>query len=251
MRNMETSSTSSKITVIIPAYNEEENLPEVIKSVNTVLSGLKTPYTIIIMDNASTDATPEIVRQFQKENSNIIGIRNPINLGRNNSLLTGLKHVSSGMVCFIDADNQYSAKDICVLIEKIKNGADLVCGYRKQRNDKGYRKVLSFFFNTINKTFFSIKMKDVNCGMKAMTHGSFVKCTPKFSKARWFFDTELLVRAINEGLKIEEVEVQHFERKKGTSKVNCFFVALETIWYCMLLKIDISLKNLITYIEKR
>ena len=246
MKNME---TNDKITVIIPAYNEEENLAEVIKSVDSVLKSLKTPYAIIIMDNASTDATPEIINQFQKENSNIVGVRNPINLGRNNSLLNGLKHVSSGMVCFIDADNQYSAKDICVLREKIRNGADLVCGYRKQRNDKDYRKVLSFFFNTVNKTFFSIKVKDVNCGMKAITYNTFVKCAPQYKKARWFFDTELLVRTVNEGLKIEEVEVQHFERKKGTSKVNCFFVAMETMWYCLLLRLDLSWKNVMSSIK--
>ncbi len=242
--------TNDKVTVIIPAYNEEENLHEVISSVNAVLNTLTTSYTIIVMDNASTDTTPEIIRRFQEENKNIIGIRNSINLGRNNSLLNGLKQVSSGIVCFIDADNQYSAKDICVLVEKIKNGADLVCGYRKQRNDKGYRKVLSFFFNTINKTFFSIKVKDVNCGMKAMTYNAFAKCTPQYKRARWFFDTELLVRAISEKLKIEEVEVQHFERKKGDSKVNCFFVALETIWYCTLLRLDISLRNIMGHIKR-
>lgn len=252
MDTQESIQKSPHITIVIPAYNEEESLQDVVTSVESVMKTRYTKnYTIIILDDASTDKTNIIAQDLAKKYHLIVVIRNDKNYGKNQSLVHAFESIKSGIICFIDADKQYFAEDIPLLIEKIKNGADIACGRRARRKDSIYRKIMSFSFNRFNRIMFSIKIHDINCGMKAFEYEKFIMCQPQYNQARWFFDTELLARAYRKKLKIEEVLISHRDRPFGRSKVNCILLALETIFYAIILKTSFLFKKDIGSINNR
>ena len=228
------------IAVVIPAYNEEGSLRSVVLSVKKVMekhyAGM---YTIIIINDASTDGTLSIAQDLEREHSTIKVFQNPKNYGKNKSLLYAFKKITTDILCFIDADGQYFAEDLPLLLGELESGADIVNGYRSMRNDSFYRKLMSFSFNSFNRLMFHIKVHDVNCGMKAFLKTKTVLCMPQYNKARWFFDTELLARAYNLHLQVKEVPIKHKHRENGESKVNCIVLALETVFYAFLLRFSL------------
>lgn len=229
-----------EITIIIPAYNEETTISDVITFTNKVMKEkYDDQYSIIVIDDASTDNTYAYTKELERKIPQLTIVKNPKNYGKNKSLLHTLQKIDGGIICFIDGDNQYYPDDLTFFIEKVKNGASIVCGNRTKRADSFYRKVMSFFFNLFNKIMFSIQVHDINCGMKAFRYEEFMLCQPIYNSARWFFDTELLARAYHLNIRVNEVDVKHRDREEGISKVNCFALAFETFYYAILLKVDL------------
>lgn len=227
----------TQITIAIPAYNEEDSLRDTVISTEKVMEKKYSgEYKIIIIDDASHDNTYTIAKEIEEDHNTVSVIRNQENYGKNKSLIHAFQKINNGIICFIDGDNQYFASDLPVLIEKLKQGVDIVCGYRLRRRDPFYRKIMSYSFNQFNRIMFSIKMCDINCGMKGFHYEKFLLCKPQYNNARWFFDTELLARAYKQGLNIDEVQILHRNRPFGRSKVNCMILALETIFYACILK---------------
>lgn len=239
-----TQNERKEITIIIPAYNEETTISDVILSTDKVMKEkYNHRYSIIVIDDASTDQTYARTKELEKKFPHLTLVKNPENYGKNKSLLHTLQKTNGGIICFIDGDNQYYPEDLLCFIEKIKSGSSIVCGNRIKRADSFYRKFMSFFFNFFNRVMFSIRIHDINCGMKAFRYDDFMLCKPLFNNARWFFDTELLARAYHRNIRVDEVHINHRDREKGTSKVNCFALAFETFHYAFLLKISFLLKK--------
>jgi len=223
-----------KITVIVPAFNEQDNINEVIEGIRKAIPG---NINILIIDDCSTDRTNAICHSMGFPNLKVK--RNPLNLGKTQSILNALfDDNDSDIMAFIDGDNQYYAEDLFNVIELAKHN-DVVCGRRRDRHDSLYRKFMSFFFNLFNRTMFDIKIDDVNCGMKAFRTDIFKKINIKYTKARWFIDTELLARAYRHGLKIVQVDIRHKPREKGKSGVSGIKLAIETIMYGLRLKCEL------------
>lgn len=232
-----------KLSVIIPAYNEEESLPKLIPAAITILNRhYPDKYEILVIDDCSSDGTANVCLKLQKKNPALHFFRNKRNLGKNKTIMKALDMSNGGIVLFIDADFQYFPSDIPLLVSALNSGNDIVCGWRRDRSDNPYRKVMSYCFNTFNRMMFGIKIHDVNCGLKAFRRGCLKKLNLSYLQARWFFDTELLARAYDGGFKVAEIIVKHKEREEGKSKVSCFNLASETLCYAVLLKLSL-MKN--------
>src|SRR3989344_1512759 len=232
-----------KVSVIIPAYNEEKSIGRIIKDVDQIFSDNYKNYEIIIVDDASTDNTLKICDGLKKNYEKVRVYSNAKNLGKTKTVLKGFRLTDADIISFIDADYQYDPKDLVNVIAGVKSGLDICSGNRKKRHDALYRKILSIGFNLFNRIMFNIRIKDVNCGLKAFKKGVMDKINLKYVNAPWFIDTEVLTRAYNQKMKVGQVDIRHYHRETGKSKINTLSIVTETIYHGVLLKFDMIMNK--------
>lgn len=222
------------VSVIIPAYNEESVICRLVEDTLKVMNQYGKQYEVLVIDDGSTDGTFEAVQRLRNKNLRVI--KNTQNIGKTKTILKGSTSAKGSIISFIDADYQYDPHDLPKVIEKVKQGADLCVGYRERRQDTRYRKLMSWGFNQFDRVLFGIKIRDVNCGLKAYRAESFKKMNLRFLSAKWFIDTEILTRYYHRKYKVEEVPIAHYERGDGRSKVSCIKLMVETLIFGILLK---------------
>lgn len=204
-----------KLSVIFPALNESAVVENTLSDALDSLKALGQPFEIIVVDNASTDNTVALVEAFAKLNPEVRVIRHPRNLGYANSNLTGFRAACGDVIIVADSDGQHTLADIPLFLEKLKGGADIVYGWRKVRHDPVLRKAISACLSVISRILLGWKLHDINCGFRVVT--AEVGRSLTSVRPVNYFGPELWVHALNHGFAVDEVIVQHAERKGGTS----------------------------------
>ena len=150
------------LSIVIPAYNEEESIPELIDSIKDAIA-LSILYEIIIIDDGSSDNSWEFIKNQVSKNSFVKGIRFIKNNGKSAALDIGFKHSSGKVVITMDADLQDDPKEILPLYKMIiDEDYDLVSGWKKIRFDPITKTLPSKFFNFVTRLFSGIKLNDFN-----------------------------------------------------------------------------------------
>lgn len=233
-----------KISVILPAYNEENTIERIVVDIDKIFKKRYNNYEIIVVNDNSTDNTLKILDEVRKKVPRLRFYSNPRNLGKTKSLIKIINITDSEILSFIDADYQYEPRDLPRLIDKvIANECDICIGRRKIRKDNHLRLFASFAFNLWNYTLFSIKVKDINCGIKAFHRRVFEKIIIEYLNAKWFFDTELLAKAYKEKYRVKDMQITHYSRKMGISKVSIYKLAFETVIHSLRLWLKLFLRR--------
>ncbi|MEJ2744654.1 MAG: flippase-like domain-containing protein [bacterium] len=206
------------ITVFFPCYNEEENVEKQALDVDRVLSEICEDYEVVIVDDGSTDRTPEIADRLARDHGHVRVIHHPHNLGYGTALKTGFLGARKDLVLYTDGDNQFDIHDIEKMLPLMKEGVDMVVGYRADRKDKPLRKFVSRVYNHIIRLIFGLKVRDIDCAFKLFRRSVFDRVEIK--SERFLVDTEILVKSKRAGLKIVETGVTHLPREKGKSTVS-------------------------------
>lgn len=211
-----------EISIVIPAYNEKENIEEVVNKSKAVLEKLKKKFEILIVNDGSVDNTGDICNNLSKNDRKIRIIHHNKNLGIGAALQTLFKNAKGELIFFIPADGQQDILEITNFLEAIKD-CDIVCGYRKKRIDPFYRRLNSQFWNFLVRVFFGLKIKDLNW-VKMYRSEVFKNITLNSDGA--FLDSEILVKAKKRGFRIKELSTNHFPRKFGKPSGNNPLVVL-------------------------
>jgi glycosyltransferase involved in cell wall biosynthesis len=204
------------ISIVIPLYNEEESLPELVEWIERVCKQNNYSHEVIMIDDGSTDRSWEVVQQLSARYGAVKGIRFQRNYGKSPALYMGFKAAEGNVVITMDADLQDSPDEIPELYQMIVNdGYDLVSGWKKVRYDNAITKNLpSKLYNGVNRWLTGIKLHDMNCGLKAYKR-KVIKSIEVYGEMHRFIQ----VLAKHAGFKkIGEKVVQHRARKYGTSK---------------------------------
>lgn len=210
-----------EISIVIPAYNEEESIAELLEEVNSTLIPLNKPFEVIVIDDGSTDRTLEVLKA-QKNRFDwlrIVSFRK--NYGKSAALSWAFKEANGKFVITMDADLQDDPKEIPNLIEKLNNeNFDLISGWKKRRKDPFSKTIPSRFFNIITSRITGIRIHDFNCGLKAY-RGEVVKNLTVYGELHRF----LPVLAHWNGFRVAELVVHHRPRKFGKTKfgISRFF----------------------------
>ena len=204
------------ISIVIPLYNEEESLPELVAWIERVCVEHAYSHEVIMIDDGSTDSSWEVVQQLAKQYPAVKAIKFQRNYGKSPALYMGFKAAKGNVVITMDADLQDSPDEIPGLYEMIvKDGYDLVSGWKKVRYDNAITKNLpSKLYNAVNRWLSGIKLHDMNCGLKAYKR-KVIKSIEVYGEMHRFIP----VLAKHAGFKkIGEKVVQHRPRKYGVSK---------------------------------
>ncbi len=220
------------ISIVVPAYNEEESLQELIQKLSQTLHGLNKKCEIIIVDDGSTDETLSTSIKLKREFPllKIISFRK--NYGKSAALSEAFKLADGDYVITMDADLQDDPEEIPNLISTLESGNyDLVSGWKKERHDPLSKTIPSRIFNFVTSKISGIKIHDFNCGLKI-----YRKAVVKDLKIYGELHRFLPVLAHWNGFRVGEVTVQHHPRKFGKTKFgisrffNGFFDLLTVIF---------------------
>ncbi|MEZ0360603.1 MAG: glycosyltransferase family 2 protein [Hydrogenobacter sp.] len=199
------------ISVVIPAYNERENIPILYEKLTKVLDG---DYEIIFVDDGSKDGTFEVLKDIAQKDKQVKVIRFKRNYGQTAAMYAGFQHARGDVIITMDADLQNDPEDIPLLLKKLEEGYDLVSGWRKDRKDPFLsRKLPSVIANWIISKVTGVYLHDYGCTLKAYR-------SELLKELELYGDMHRFLPALTkrQGAKIAEIVVRHHPRLYGRSK---------------------------------
>jgi dolichol-phosphate mannosyltransferase len=200
-------SAAPAVSVVVPLYNEEENVPLLQAELTTALAGLD--YEIVFVDDGSTDGTLSRI----KPDPRVQVLKFEKNAGQSAAMYAGLHAARGAVAVLIDGDLQNDPADIPLLLREVERGADLVCGYRAVRKDTTVKRLTSRVANFVRSRFTKDGVRDTGCTLKAMRRECVGALVPFKGMHRFI---PALVKGA--GYSLVEVPVNHRARKFGESK---------------------------------
>tara|TARA_B100000519_G_C14149842_1_gene394024 strand:+ start:214 stop:930 length:717 start_codon:yes stop_codon:yes gene_type:complete len=220
------------VDIVIPVLNEQKALPACIaKLQNYISNNIDQECSIIIADNGSNDATPEVSKNLVSEYENIQYIRIP-ERGRGLALKTVWSKSESDIVCYMDVDLSTDLEALPILIEQLGDKYHIAIGSRLSKtsivsNRSFQRELTSRGYNLLLKLLFFNKFHDAQCGFKGLRTSTAKNILPLIKDNKWFFDTELLLIAEKSGFEIANIPVQWTDDKD--SRVNVVKTIIEDL----------------------
>ena len=213
------------LSIFFPMWNEEEYIGRAIDAAREACEALVelgevSDYELLIIDDASTDATPEIADEMARSDRHVRVVHHPANRKLGGSLKTGFSEARGDLILYTDADLPFDMDEVQKACRVMRHyQADIVSAYRFDRTGEGYvRVVYSFFFNTLVRVLFGLKLRDVNFAFKLARRDVFNHV--KLESEGSFIDAELIVRATRYGYKVVQFGVDYFPRTRGVSTLS-------------------------------
>jgi undecaprenyl-phosphate 4-deoxy-4-formamido-L-arabinose transferase len=204
----------NSVSIVIPVFNEEQNLEELVKRCLEVCNSMGKPFEIILVDDGSTDNSPIKITEAAEQNSGkIVGVLLTRNFGQHAAVKAGLSKASNEIIVTLDADLQNPPEEIPKLVEKIEEGFDVVGSVRVPRRDSLFRKFSSFIINKAVQRTTGVMMNDYGCMLRAYKRhivDAILQCHER--------STFIPVLANSFAKNTTEIEVRHEKRKAGKSK---------------------------------
>jgi len=212
-------------SIILPAFNEAENLALLLKDLKGEADKLNVRYELIVVDDGSADNTQEVLQALKKEVPELKGLIMESNSGFSTAVLAGLKASVGDILGFMDADGQVEAKYMVQAYLKLKaENLDLIKGIRIERYDGIRRFILSKIYNIFFNLMFGGSFQDIGGKPKILTRSLYNNLN--LEAKGWFIDNEIMIKAIKGKYKIGELPIIFLKRKKGASKIH-FLAVLE------------------------
>ena len=217
IKNLKSPATQSaipQISVVIPIFNERENLPLLLEGVATTLKKSEINYEIVCIDDGSQDGSTDILRQLAQNRTDLVVVILRRNYGQTPAIAAGFQHTRGKIIVTLDGDLQNDPQDIPLLLSKLEEGYDLVSGWRKNRQDNALTRLLpSKIANWIIGRVTGVKLHDYGCSLKAY-RSELIADLNLYGELHRF----LPALAYIEGAKIVEIPVRHHPRRYGKSK---------------------------------
>jgi dolichol-phosphate mannosyltransferase len=204
--------TGPDIAIIVPVFNEEENILPLADEIATAMGGVEHSYELMFVDDASTDATPERIAQAQARHPHVRGLRHEQNAGQSAALWTGIQATDSPIVVTLDGDRQNDPVDLPKLLAALED-CDFVCGVRGQRQDDWVRRLSTKVARSARRFVLKVDFCDTGCAFRAFRRGALRGIFPFNGMHRFL---PVLVHA--NGFTAKEIEIGHRPRVAGESK---------------------------------
>ena len=197
------------ISAVVPVRDEQESVIELCNALQEVLVR---PHEVIFVDDGSTDSTWEKLKALHVSGCvRLVRFSKPC--GKTAALLAGFKAARGEIILTLDGDLQDDPREIPRFLDALSDGSDMVCGWKKKRNDPLSKVAMSRIFNFVVRCLTGMKLHDINCGFKAF-RGNIARSLHFYGEMHRF----LPVIVASQGHKVTEIEVVHHSRKYGRSK---------------------------------
>ena len=206
----------SSVSVIVPVFNERENLPELLRRTLAAGRALGRPWELILIDDGSRDGSDDMLAQYAREHAGEVkALLLYRNAGQHNAILCGFAHAQGDVLVTLDADLQNPPEEIGRLVEKIEEGFDVVGSVRQDRQDAAFRKIFSGMVNLMVRRSTGVILHDYGCMLRAYRRKvveAMLSCRER--------STFIPVLANLFAKRVTEIPVGHAERAAGTSKYS-------------------------------
>lgn len=215
----------AKLSVFYPMWNEEDYIERALEfgaraCRGLIESGDIADYELIVVDDASTDRTPEIADKLALENPHVKVIHHPRNRKLGGAMKTGFAAATGDLVLYTDADLPFDMNELPRAVRLLREyEADIVSAYRFDRTGEGsLRSLYTWVYNGLIKSLFGVKVRDINFAFKLCRRKIFDDIELKSEGS--FIDAELVIRATRMGYQIMQMGVDYFPRTRGTSTLS-------------------------------
>lgn len=202
------------LSIVIPAFNEEDNITEAVRRVSEVAQNLGMEHEIIVVNDGSRDKTGDCVRALAPTVPNLKLVEHFPNRGYGGALKAGFAAAHGELIAFTPADNQFDFAEIRLLLDKMTPDVAMVSGRRIDRKDNVIRKFNGFGWNLVVRLLFGYLIKDIDCGFKVFRRSVLDHIHVESNGA--MIDTEMLAEMRARGFRIAEVPVTHLPRVAGS-----------------------------------
>ena len=203
-------------SIVVPVFNEEDNLPELLRRTLEACRALPCPFEIVLVDDGSRDASPEILEAAARENpGEIVSVLLNRNYGQHAAIMAGFAQTRGEIIVTLDADLQNPPEEIPRLVEEAQKGFDVVGTIRRDRQDSGFRKIASATINKVTAKATGVEMHDYGCMLRAYRRNivdAMLQCHER--------STFIPVLANSFARRTTEIEVGHAARESGESKYS-------------------------------
>ena len=208
----------ARLSVVLPAYNEEDNIAPMVERALEVLPAMTEEYEVILVDDGSSDRTAEVGTDLVHEHHPRVRLlRHTRNLGYGAAIRTGFEHASHDLVFYSDSDRQFDLGELEYFLP-LAADHDVVIGFRVYRYDSVLRSMVSWTYNRIVRVLFRVRVRDVDCAFKLFRREVLDKITIECED--FFVDTELVAKARKWNFRIVEKGVRHYPRVAGETTVQ-------------------------------
>jgi undecaprenyl-phosphate 4-deoxy-4-formamido-L-arabinose transferase len=204
-----------QISVVIPVFNEEENLPDLFARLKPAMDGIGRPYEIILVNDGSRDRSIELLRGFSAGDPAVVVIDFNRNYGQHSAVFAGFEAARGEIIVTLDADLQNPPEEIPKLVAKMDEGYDVVGSVRVKRQDSLFRRMASRLVNRITAAVTGVRLSDYGCMLRAYRRG-VVRTLCSSQEISTFIPVLADMFAGN----VTEIPVAHAERTKGESKYS-------------------------------
>lgn len=202
------------ISIIIPVYNEEDNIMPLYEQLYKVLTQMDLPFEVIFVNDGSQDRSEENLIKLTQYSKDVKLVNLKRNFGQTAAIVAGIDHAVGEIIIGMDADLQNDPTDIARLLEKLNEGYDVVSGWRKERSDNRIKRVwLSRMANKIVSKISGVNLHDYGCTLKAYRRDT-IKAVKLYGEMHRFIP----IFASWQGARITEIPVKHHPRVSGESK---------------------------------
>ena len=201
------------LSVVVPLYNERASLDELYSRLSAVLENAADQYEIIFVDDGSTDDSLIRLKEFRKSNRSVRYIRFRRNFGKSAALAAGFQAARYRIIVTIDADLQDIPEQLPLLLKKLDEGYDLVCGWRYSRRDRLSKRIASKIYNVVTAMLTGVRLHDLNCGYKCIRREVLDEVMVYGERHRF-----IPVLASYRGFRLGEVKIEHAPRAHGSSR---------------------------------
>jgi len=228
-----------ELSIFFPFWNEEDNIEKVITTAIPIAKHVAKKWEIIMVDDGSSDKTRAIAEKLAQKDERLRIISHQPNRGYGAALTSGFTHAKYQLIVFVDGDAQFDFGEVTKFLEKIDQ-ADMVIGFRTKRRDQKLfkRLLLMNLLKVWDLILFRFSFKDIDCGFKMFKRGTVDKLLPLRSEGA-MITTEILAKAKRKQMKIEEVGVTHYARKRGHQSGANFPVIMRAVLESFILWYDL------------
>jgi len=203
-----------ELSIVVPLYNEEDNVRPLYEAIIAALTPLRTPFEIVLVDDGSRDGTARIATAIAREDPRVCLVKFRRNYGQTPAMAAGIEQARGEVIVTMDGDLQNDPADIPALLARIDEGYDIVVGWRHDRQDKLLsRKIPSRIANALIARVTGVPIRDNGCSLKAF-RACLIKKIPLYSEMHRFIPAMASIS----GPRIAEIKVRHHPRRYGRSK---------------------------------
>lgn len=228
-----------KVSIVMPAYNEEANIEKTVRACHKALSLLDKKGEIIVTNDGSKDRTHEILRGLQKELPELRVVNHVKNLGYGAALRSAIGASQGEYIATMDSDGQFDIYELPLFFETHLNGTAVVTGFRIKKKDTLFRIFANKGLNGLISALFGVRFKDINCAFR-LYRAEILKSI-SIESSGYQAPSEIMLKLANLGFRAREIAVSHFERKGGVSALKPLKTIAETSVFLVYLKLKTTL----------